>query len=354
MKYRLCKGQFPSFKLPREANGWNRVPGQVPTREDRRMVKFAMQKPKPFKASMLLDHTDPRLSIDHVLDGLGLDTGQYNDWKKFLQKALAGDNEVVMRKDIISKMRQDNFNPELARALMQRSLMYRKGQLTKAIEVYSPDMIREMLADKQKYKLVKAEIAKRKYDIEGHPEVIEQLDKLLLMASKCGNWGASRHLQISVDGDGAHWLKVNGGVVGKLDKKSAQELSRRSDIPIYSLKLEKADARGGNYYRRVPKKSGKGYTYYYDEDKYKSSKNAHVKGQDAANSYIQKTVFKRASCEKGCELKALTDLVKRYGSKQVGNSLKDAHTSGKLTFKSGKLYYKEADREKEDVRKKSG
>jgi len=267
MKNGLSKGQFPTFKLPAEANGWTRVPGQVPTKEDRQIVKYAMKKPKPFKASMLLDHTEPRLSVDHVLDGLGFDPGKYNEWKKFLQKALAQENEVVMRKDLVSKMREEKLDSGLARALMQRSLMYRKGQLTKSTEVYSPDMIRDMLLMKRK-----------------------------------------------------------------------------------NYELEKAEAKGGNYYRRVAKKSGKGFTYYYDEDKYKRSRNAHVNGEDAANSYIQKTVFSRAGGEKGCAVKELKDLVKRYGSKRVGSSLKDAHTNGKLTFKKGKLYYKEIIQEKENAK----
>jgi len=346
MKDKLTKGQFPTFKLPREVNGWNRVPGQVPTKEDRQIVKYAMKKPKPFKASMLLDHTEPRLSIDHVLDGLGFDQGEYNSWKKFLQKALTQENEVVMRQDLISKMREESLDASLARALLQRSLMYRKGQLIKSTEVYSPDMIRDML--------LKAEVSKRKYELEGHPEVIEELDKLLLAMSKCGQWGTSRDLQVSIDGDGPHWLRINNGVPVKLDKQSIQKELEQTKVPIYSLKLEKADPKGGSYYRRVPKKVGKGFTYYYDEDKYKRSKNAHIKGEDAANSYIQKTVFTRAGNEKGCDVKELKDLVKRYGSKAVGSSLKDAHKSGKLTFKKGKLYYKEVTQETKDVNKKSG
>jgi hypothetical protein len=103
--------------------------------------------------------------------------------------------------------------------------------------------------------------------------------------------------------------------------------------------LQKAEAKGGTYHRRVTNDKGK-HRYYYNPDDYSRSKDAHVDGAEAASKYIQKTVRGRVekAGDAGCPIEEMKDLVKRYGSDKVGDALKDATTNGGMTFKAKKLY----------------
>lgn len=317
----------------------------------------------------------------------------------------------------------------------------------------------------------------RTYRVEGHPEVIDELDKLMLMMEYCGVAGCSRNIATSIDGDGPHWLKVEGAQ-GKLDKatqKKALDSSRGvnlwqvrkqgealakamptqlryviqtrvpgqvpdkrrmmelaeafrsaqpsttaqiedSNKPMLSLRsvfeglgldpdaeaswramlgptieespnelalrqavyavlrqqkvdgelgaeilrralryrrdrmqkshvalvtvdeLRKAGPAGGKYYRRVKGRSGR-YRYYYDQDKYERSNDAHLDGETTSKRVVQGKVG--AMLEKagkaGVALADLKPLTKRYGSKLVGGVLNDARSRGELAFRKGRL-----------------
>lgn len=128
---------------------------------------------------------------------------------------------------------------------------------------------------------------------------------------------------------------------------------RKSMVEIVNPKesLEKAEARGGKYHRRVPREKG-GYTYYYDEDKYKTSKQAHTSGEEGTHSYVSGKLEKCISNlgTKGCGPEAFADLVKKYGSKVVADILrKDVGT--KYTFEKGKFFLKKTKKPKEEVKK---
>lgn len=116
------------------------------------------------------------------------------------------------------------------------------------------------------------------------------------------------------------------------------------------LELFKAEARGGSYHRRVPRKSGKGYAYYYDEEKYKRSKGAHLDGEGAAKARIRSTVDKAMEAEGSCPVERLKSLVKRYGAQMVGDVCK----AGGYQFKKGKLYPKVLEKEGTFSNGKSG
>jgi hypothetical protein len=111
------------------------------------------------------------------------------------------------------------------------------------------------------------------------------------------------------------------------------------------LKLEKslfkADARGGSYHRRVLSKKGK-YRYYYDEDKYRNSKDAHLNGEEASKEAIKKGVTGMLDKANGtCPLKEMSGLVKKYGSKMVGSVLQSGCDGGDWGYANGKLSRKE-------------
>jgi hypothetical protein len=97
--------------------------------------------------------------------------------------------------------------------------------------------------------------------------------------------------------------------------------------------------RGGKYHRRVPKADGKGYTYYYDEEKYNRSKNAHVSGKGASRQAIKSAVQKQmeSAGDGGVSLEDLKSLVTRYGSKLVGEVLEKEKSEGRMKFEKGRL-----------------
>jgi len=115
-------------------------------------------------------------------------------------------------------------------------------------------------------------------------------------------------------------------------KKSLVEIVSPDEL------LQKADPRGGEYHRRVPKKSGKGYNYFYEEEKYNSHPGAHLSGKDARSARIQKAVTSLVeSCDKGCSLADMKALAKRHGTKDVASVLKKQCGCGAMTYKSGKF-----------------
>jgi predicted transcriptional regulator len=128
-----------------------------------------------------------------------------------------------------------------------------------------------------------------------------------------------------------------------LDPSLRRELFKRS-LQYHRFRksmfiLEKADPKGGKYHRRVQGKGGR-YRYYYDEDQYKRSKDAHVDGKEAANTAIEKAIATRLdeTGEQGCKLDELKKLVKQYGADHVGSVCKTMAGAGKMKFKKGVLY----------------
>ncbi|UCF46159.1 MAG: hypothetical protein JSU89_02970 [Myxococcales bacterium] len=102
--------------------------------------------------------------------------------------------------------------------------------------------------------------------------------------------------------------------------------------------LRKGEARGGTYYRRVMGKSGR-YRYYYDQDKYEGSPEAHLDGEGASKRAIKARVgaLLEKAGKAGVPVAELKTLTKRYGAKRVAGVLKSAQESGELSYKKGKL-----------------
>lgn len=247
--------------IPARMRAGNRIPGQVPSRDRIDALRLAQQKPIRFNPAMLLNQSGAYLSVDSVLDGLGLSQADEKEWRQFLKKAMSGPNELVVRQDIMAKMLADRIDPALRKAIFQRSMsMYRDTLKKSRVAVVTVDELKKSMEE---------------------PEARFYL---------------------------------------------------RSD-------LHKADPKGGKYYRRTMTKSGK-HRYFYDEDSYKRSKDAHVNGEDAAHSAIRKAVGARIQNNegKGLKLKDLGDLVKRYGKQAVSKALKaECGAEGGLMFKKGCL-----------------
>jgi hypothetical protein len=109
--------------------------------------------------------------------------------------------------------------------------------------------------------------------------------------------------------------------------------------------LEKAEARGGSYHRRVPKKKGKGFDYIYDPDKYAGREDAHVSGDEAKKARITKAVSTLVEgSEKGCcGVSDMKTLAKKFGSKEVASHLKkQCADGGSMEYKGGKFKMKKS------------
>lgn len=66
---------------------------------------------------------------------------------------------------------------------------------------------------------------KREYIISGKPHQLDLLEEFLKMIEYCGNIGASRVLELFVDGDGSARLNIK-----RKDKKKLQEHPDMKDI----------------------------------------------------------------------------------------------------------------------------
>lgn len=120
-------------------------------------------------------------------------------------------------------------------------------------------------------------------------------------------------------------------------KKSLVQVVTPDDI------LEKAEARGGSYHRRVTNSKGK-HRYYYDPEKYASSKDAHVSGGEAKKACITKAVSTLVEgAEKGCGVEEMKGIAKKFGSKEVASHLKkQCAEGGTMEYKGGKFKLKKS------------
>jgi len=93
----------------------------------------------------------------------------------------------------------------------------------------------------------------------------------------------------------------------------------------------------------VPKGNGKGYNYYYDEDKYHNSKSAHMDGERATGGYLtNKIKVILSGLGKGGGDKAVfKGMIKKYGIEKVSSVLEDCKKKGNLKIEKRKFYWLE-------------
>lgn len=149
-----------------------------------------------------------------------------------------------------------------------------------------------------------------------------------------------------------------GALYRKLSDAQAGRPGANIDSAIAEAEtlLAKAEARGGKYHRRAAKPGG-GFQYFYDEDKYRSHKVAHLSGEEVTHARVRNGIEKEleADGEGGCSLKRLHPLVKKHGRNAVAAVLKkDCAAGGSLVYKKKRLHRAEKKNEKptETKRKK--
>jgi len=238
------KSMQKSYIIPGEFKR-ARIPGQIPSPNTLARMAGLDKKPPAFDTAMLTRQSDPMLSSDSIVKGLGFNATLEGDWRTFLRGVFnSSTNEIVLRDAVMKKALDEGHHPVVRRVILERSLNHWKEVRKSMVQVLTPDQI-----------------------------------------------------------------------------------------------LEKAEARGGKYYKRVPSKNGKRHRYFYTPDDYDKRDDAHVSGEDASKAYLNNKVCKcvMGAGKKGCKTDAFEPLVKKYGSKSVAQSLKDSVNGGKLEYKKGRF-----------------
>lgn len=263
-----------SFVIPAEMRG-QRIPGQVPSLEARRILREASMPAPPRTAAMMLAHTDPRLTPESVVKGLGFDLALERSWAKFINETVGGAvNELTVRKALHEKMRQDRIGPELRSALFQRAMTYYRGRVQKSlVQLVSPDDV--IKGDVKRDNAAQSANAKRK--------------------------------------------KSNAEYA-----KAKREEERKTRAPV-----------GGSYHKRVTGKDGK-HKYFYDPEKYASHPEAHVDGAEAQKKYITGQIHKRLEAGE-CGIDDFKELAKKYGADKVGECLRSEHEGQRVKFDKGRF-----------------
>jgi len=110
---------------------------------------------------MLLNQNGAYLSVDSVLDGLGLSQAETNEWKQFLKKAMTGGNELVVRQDIMAKMLTEKMDPAMRKAIFQRSMiLYRDTMKKSRVNVVTVDELRKCMEEPESRFYIRADLHK--------------------------------------------------------------------------------------------------------------------------------------------------------------------------------------------------
>lgn len=100
--------------------------------------------------------------------------------------------------------------------------------------------------------------------------------------------------------------------------------------------IEKAEARGGNYHRRVTdEKTGK-HRYFYSEDDYAKRPDAHLNGDDVKRSKARAAVLDAVG-ESGSSIDAMKGLSGKHDPEHIADAIRAHVKSGALVHKAGKL-----------------
>lgn len=128
-----------------------RIPGQVPSRDALQVLRLAQTSPVPFHPAMLLRHTGPVFTLDHVVRGLGMDRETEATWKTFLRDASQATNEGQFRRTVLSKTLGDRMDPAQRRVLFEKALSFWREQMRKSMQAEWIDTDRLEKAAGHKY-----------------------------------------------------------------------------------------------------------------------------------------------------------------------------------------------------------
>jgi hypothetical protein len=98
--------------------------------------------------------------------------------------------------------------------------------------LYGPPIAQEGLVKAASYEMP---TESRTYEVAGHPDTVKTVDKFLQVVQHLGSIGASRSLEVSVDGDGPERLSVKGTKT-PLDRNSLESAVDQDTVPLRAIK----------------------------------------------------------------------------------------------------------------------
>lgn len=100
--------------------------------------------------------------------------------------------------------------------------------------LWHTSVLQDPMAPKREFhnRIKAASVATKVYEVEGSPDVIDRLDKLLFLAQHLGGVGSSRTIKFPIDGDGPDSLKVLKGLEGKVPEKDAKPKYPDAKYPV--------------------------------------------------------------------------------------------------------------------------
>ncbi len=330
--------------------------GQVPRRDmdiDRKALdRLVSQKPPPWSADRMLAR--PVFSTRGAVADLGLDPAVEGEWSRFLQKAVYNSpREFQMRQQVMERLTREDWAPELRKTIFQRAVSLYRNSMTKSLAIYTPDELAKARKEPQQ-KLIIPKDKDADAEAEAKKKAAKRakggkLDPKRIRGTKTEQKpGKKAAIRATIKPDKK--LKpvdvrgksrpTKGPSKGAKPDPKAKAASKAEQKPV-AKQSKGRDPRGGTFYRRVPHESGKGHRYYYDPEKYHARKDAHVSGEDMQRQAMGKGITKMLdkAGEGGCAVSDLKEMVKKYGSKEVGSHLQnDCGPGGGAMFANGRFY----------------
>ncbi len=248
-------------------------------------------------------------------------------------------SEISVRKALHERFRSDRLDPVLRKALFQRAMSFYRTRLNKSgihetldgaqCVVVSPDeFAKAMKLNEEKLEgldpggKVKADAeAKRKRTLQRKAD--RELEKQRKLEAK----GEPIEKSASREEIVQFYLRKNIAIAQRYAPEQVAKLEAQ---------LEKAEAKGGSYHRRVTDpKSGK-HRYFYDPEKYKAA-GGHIDGAEAAKDFLHKQIGSKLEKHGECGIEHFKDLAEKHGPDKVADALRDGCGSGKYEFKKGKF-----------------
>ncbi len=300
--------------------------GQPPRRDqeiDRRALdRLVSQPPPPYNIEEYLAR--PVFTAQGAVADLGLDPALENEWARFLEAAVTGSpREFQMRQQVMERLIREDWDPELRRVMFQRARSLYRNQMEKGMyRIHRPaDLLRKAEAEGRPARKPKSKMT---------PDDVRDAKR-----AKPPGKDAKRP-----GGNGKPSVKPSAKkTAGRGKPLVVKGKSRPSKAP--PKKPREGSSRGGDYHRRVPNKSGKGFRYYYDPDKYNDRKDSHQSGEDVRRKGMGKELEKMVgkAGEQGCGVQDMAEMVKRYGAKEVSGVLrKQCGEGGGMSYSNGRFY----------------
>ena len=347
-------------------NSAGSVSGQVPRMS---IPSSLTEMPAPFSVKRRLAHTDPVLTPDGVTRGLGLAPAAERQIREEVIQNMDAP-EISFRQRLFQKLQHLKLDYSLRNAIAQRA---RNLYATQGQDHNDHEVLKRRLQglrkgeDMEQFHIIEKAAGDRGGIITGYTPAgkpIYQSVSQFKAARKKANQEKTREANKKAHAalaQAAHEHLPEGHpfrgetpaktqeLHDKLGGGDRDELEADVMTAIHTGKtpegwpnLNKAQARGGNYHRRVTDKESGRHRYYYSEDDYAKRGDAHVSGRDVLKGKCRGALVKTVG--KGCKLDDAVSKLRGgpYNDDLIKDAVRDAVSRGELIHTDGHLKPREA------------